>query len=65
VTVTAAAARAIYRQQIPRLKLFEYLASDVYIPDAKLCGSTRISTIGAGRVTRRVAVHDPRHDADQ
>ena len=27
---------AIYRQQIPRLKLFEYLASDVYIPDAKL-----------------------------
>jgi peptidyl-prolyl cis-trans isomerase D len=27
---------AIYRQQIPRIKLFEYLASDVYIPDAKL-----------------------------
>jgi peptidyl-prolyl cis-trans isomerase D len=26
----------IYRQQIPRIKLFEYLASDVYIPDAKL-----------------------------
>lgn len=26
----------IYRQQIPRLKLFEYLASDVYIPDTKL-----------------------------
>src|SRR6266550_1375447 len=27
---------SIYRQQIPRIKLFEYLASDVYIPDAKL-----------------------------
>ncbi|HEY3219614.1 MAG TPA: SurA N-terminal domain-containing protein [Gemmatimonadales bacterium] len=27
---------AIYRQQIPRLKLFEYLASDVYVSDAKL-----------------------------
>jgi len=27
---------AVYRQQIPRIKLFEYLASDVYIPDAKL-----------------------------
>jgi hypothetical protein len=26
----------VYRQQIPRLKLFEYLASDVYIPDTKL-----------------------------
>src|SRR5438094_1841180 len=26
----------LYRQQIPRIKLFEYLASDVYIPDAKL-----------------------------
>ncbi len=27
---------AIYRQQIPRIKLFEYLASDVYVSDAKL-----------------------------
>ena len=27
---------ALYREQIPRIKLFEYLASDVYIPDAKL-----------------------------
>lgn len=27
---------AIYRQQIPRIKLFEYLASDVYLSDAKL-----------------------------
>src|SRR5258706_14526896 len=27
---------SIYRQQIPRIKLFEYLASDVYMPDAKL-----------------------------
>src|SRR5258705_4209868 len=27
---------SVYRQQIPRIKLFEYLASDVYIPDAKL-----------------------------
>jgi peptidyl-prolyl cis-trans isomerase D len=26
----------IYRQQIPRIKLFEYLASDVYVSDAKL-----------------------------
>src|SRR5712671_312078 len=27
---------SVYRQQIPRIKLFEYLASDLYIPDAKL-----------------------------
>ncbi|HLQ60123.1 MAG TPA: SurA N-terminal domain-containing protein [Gemmatimonadales bacterium] len=27
---------ALYREQIPRIKLFEYLASDVYVSDAKL-----------------------------
>src|SRR2546430_8942240 len=27
---------AMYREQIPRIKLFEYLASDVYVSDAKL-----------------------------
>ena len=27
---------ALYREQIPRIKLFEYLASDVYVSDTKL-----------------------------
>jgi peptidyl-prolyl cis-trans isomerase D len=48
----------IYRQQIPRIKLFEYLASDVYIPDAKLWrlykdqhDSVRVTTLAVSPYT--------------